>query len=71
LRAGEGEKRGLREGEIAQISADGKSIEGRVKFDETVAAGTVVLPLGFEQEFPVHELGTKLMNGMPVEVKKK
>ncbi|HEV8051610.1 MAG TPA: NADH-quinone oxidoreductase subunit NuoG [Parachlamydiaceae bacterium] len=48
-------------------NGNGNAVTGVVKLDEKVAPGTVVLPLGFD-DFPVHNLGTNLMNGLPIEL---
>lgn len=48
-------------------NGNGNSVTGVAKLDEKVAPGTVVLPLGFV-DFPVHNLGTNLLNGLPVEL---
>lgn len=62
-------KRKLDNGDIIQVSANGNTVFGRLKVDAQVAPGTVVLPLGFEQ-LPVCELGTNLLNGLAVEIKR-
>ncbi len=64
----EGLKQGLKDGDTVRVSANGNSIVAKVRFDKRVAEGTIVLPLGFEHEIPVHELGTGLMNGMQVKI---
>jgi NADH-quinone oxidoreductase subunit G len=66
----EGAKRGLNDEDTVRISVNGNSIVAKIKFDERVAEGTVVIPLGFEKEIPVHELGIRLMNGLPVEIRR-
>lgn len=63
----EGAKRGIQNGDMVRVTANGNSIPGKVKLDKGVSEGVVVLPLGFDQ-LPVHELGVNLLNGMPVEV---
>jgi len=68
LRSQEGKKRGLNDGDTVRLSANGNSIKAKIQFDEGVAEGTIVLPLGFEQEIPVHELGVRLMNGLRIEI---
>lgn len=68
LTSKEGIKRGLKDHESVRVSVNGNSIEGKIKFDEGVAEGTIVIPLGFEDEIPVHELGTRLTNGLEVEI---
>lgn len=64
----EGNKRGLQDNDTVRVSANGHSIVAKIKFDEQVAQGTIVLPLGFEKEIPIHELGPHLINGLPVEI---
>ncbi len=58
-------KRGIKNEERVQITANGNGVSGKIKVDERVAVGTVVLPLGFE-ELPVHNLEANLLNGMEV-----
>ena len=65
----EGLKRGLQEGDLATVSANGNSLTAKIKLDAKVASGTLVLPLGFE-EIPVHTLSRDLINGFTVEVRK-
>lgn len=67
LHPSEGTKRGLNDGDKVSISANGNSIDVKLKFDEGVAKGTVVLPLGFDQ-VPVYDLGVKLVNGVSVKL---
>lgn len=67
LHPSEANKRGLKNGGIARISVNGTSIMATLHCDETVAHGTIVLPLGFEQ-VPVHELAPNLLNGMQVQI---
>lgn len=66
----EGMKRGLQDGDTVRVSANDSSVIAKVRFDKRVAEGTIVLPLGFEQEVPVHELGDRLMNGMQVAIRR-
>jgi len=61
-------KRGLQDNDIVQINVNGNSIVAKIKLDDQVAEGAVVIPLGFEKKIPVHELGTCLMNGLQVEL---
>lgn len=70
LNVQEGERLGIRNGEIVKITANGNSIFSKVKLEEWVAEKTIVLPLGFPKEIPVQELGMNLMNGMMVEISK-
>lgn len=65
----EGIKHGLQEGMTVRISSNKNAISAIVKFDEKVASGTVVMPLGFDQ-VPVYELSTHLYNGLPIEIQK-
>lgn len=65
----EGVKRKIQAGDKVRLSAKGQSMTAPILLDETVALGTIVLPLGFEQ-IPVHELGTNLLNGLAIEIKK-
>jgi NADH-quinone oxidoreductase subunit G len=68
LNPNEGMKRGIGDGDIVRLKANGQSITAKIKWDGKVAEKTIVIPLGFEQEIPVHELGVNLMNGLPVEI---
>lgn len=68
LTSKEGLKLGLKDHGSVRISANGNSIIGKIQFDEGVAEGTIVIPLGFEDVIPVHELRTRLVNGMEVEI---
>lgn len=65
----EGAKRGIKEGDKIRLSANGNSLMATVKLDAKVAAGTIVVPLGFP-EIPVQELDSRLLNGLPIEVSK-
>jgi len=65
----EGEKRGIQDGEQVLLSAHHQSIPATIKWDRGVAAGTIVLPLGFD-EMPVHNLGNDLFNGLPITIRK-
>lgn len=67
LHPNEGTKRGFKNGDTVQISSNGNTIMGKLKFDDKVAEGSIVLPLGFT-EIPVHELGVNLLNGMAIEI---
>lgn len=60
-------KRNIANGNRISVAVKENSVMGTVKLDEKVAPGTIVLPLGFV-EFPVHNLGVHLRNGLPVEV---
>jgi NADH-quinone oxidoreductase subunit G len=67
INALEGKKRNIREGQAIQLTANGRMITAKVKLDEKVAQGTVVVPLGFEQ-VPLHEWGANVLNGLEVSV---
>lgn len=60
-------KRGIEDGKKARFQYEEQEITANVSWDEKVAEGTVVLPLGFEQ-CPVHELAVNLLNGMQLKV---
>ncbi len=66
INPGEGSKRGIQSGDTVHIN---NLIHAKVMLDARVADGTIVLPLGFE-EVPVHELGTQLLNGLPITIEK-
>lgn len=57
----------FKDGDRVQVNST--SLIGIVKLDAHVAEGTVVLPLGFA-EFPVQELGSNLMNGLKIDLRK-
>lgn len=63
----EAEKRGLRDGDNVHIKANGTTISGTLFIDNSVADGTIVLPLGFD-ELPVHNFSANLLNGLEVDV---
>jgi NADH-quinone oxidoreductase subunit G len=63
----EGLKLGLIEGSLSEVECNGTSVKGIVQFDDGVADGTIVLPLGFP-EVPVHNLVDELYNGLMVKV---
>lgn len=65
----EGQRRGLKTGENVKILAHGTSITAKIKLDERVAEGAVVIPIGFQQ-IPAYEFGTNLMNGMEIDIRK-
>lgn len=58
----------LKEGAIVTVKSEEGEAQGELAFDEGVALGTVVLPLGFKS-FSAHSLGKQLWNGMPVTLK--
>lgn len=62
-------KRGLQEGDRVRLQANDHSIHAKVKLDEQVSIGTIVLPLGFAQ-VPVHDLSTNLLNGLMIDLQK-
>lgn len=66
----EGRERGIQDGDVVRVKANGNSCLAKVKWDEGVAEKALVLPLGFEKEIPVHDLGSNLLNGMAVEIAK-
>lgn len=57
----------IKDGAVAKIKVNQQTIEAAIRYDENVAKGTVVLPLGFDQ-IPVHHFAFNLLNGMPIEV---
>ncbi len=65
----EAEKKGLQNGDMVLLTANGQSIRAKIKYDSQVAEETVVIPLGFD-EIPAHELGVNLMNGMSIDIQK-
>jgi NADH-quinone oxidoreductase subunit G len=69
LHPNDGTKRGIQDGDEVRLKANEYSITAKIKLDDRVAENTIVLPLGFEQ-VPTHELGTNLLNGIPIEIQK-
>lgn len=63
----DGMRRNVPHGQMARLSAQGKHIEAPIKYDDRVAEGTIVLPLGFA-EVPVYDLDSTLLNGMAIEI---
>lgn len=61
----DGAKRGVHQNDQITLSVGNNAITAKVKLDDRVAEGTVVIPLGFDQ-VPAHELGTNLLNGLLV-----
>lgn len=64
----EGQKHNIKDGDIVQVISGDRIISGKVKWDERVALNTVVLPLGFESIFPVHQLNMTLLNGISIKL---
>jgi NADH-quinone oxidoreductase subunit G len=60
-------KLNIANGNRISVQTKEHGIMGVAKLDDKVAPGTVVLPLGFD-DFPVQNLGTNLLNGLPVEL---
>lgn len=58
--------RGLKEGPVS-ITAKGSKISAKLKLDEKVAHGTLVIPLGFP-EIAAQDLALNLLNGLTVEI---
>lgn len=63
----EAQKRGLKDGQTISLRTSDGQIQAKLKIEQLVAEGTVVLPLGFK-EVAVHELASQLMNGMAIEI---
>ncbi len=68
LNAKEAGKRSLKDGATVSITANGNSITAKLWVDARIADGTIAIPLGFS-EVPTHDLGTNLLNGLPVELR--
>lgn len=62
-------KIGINDATFCEVSSEGHSFSAKVKWDSRVAEKTLVLPIGFENELPVQELGAHWMNGVKVKVK--
>jgi NADH-quinone oxidoreductase subunit G len=65
----EAAKRGVKDNDSVRVSAGDRFVLGKVQIDARVAKNTAVLPLGYP-EFPVHDLGALLYNGMCIELSK-
>lgn len=63
----DGNKRGIQDGGTAKIEYQDHAITAEIAWDEKVAEGAIVLPLGFPGTL-VHELAPQLQNGMLVQV---
>lgn len=62
-------EKGLRQGERVVVRSGIHSFVGELAIDDGVAQKTAVIPLGFKS-LPAFELGTRLINGMAVEVER-
>lgn len=65
----EAEKRSFKDGERVSVQASSNYVLATLVYDNKVAEGTVVLPLGFE-ELPSVNLADHLLNGLTIELKK-
>ena len=65
----EGNKRGIKEGQLVELSIGESKIIAKAKLDTAVAPETIVIPKGFERVIPVHNLANSLINGQMVEIK--
>lgn len=63
-----GKRLQLQEGKEIQIFHKNNALMGMVTFDDTVSENTLIIPLGFECDLPVYDLGSQLRNGMKVRV---
>lgn len=61
--------RELQDGDAIRISGGGGFFVAKLSSDARVAAGTLVIPLGFEQ-LPAQELGALWLNGLPLDITK-
>lgn len=64
----EANQQGIQNGEMVNISANGQTIAAKVKCDERIASGTLVLPLGFP-EVPAQNLNPTLLNDFSVVIR--
>ncbi len=65
----EAKKHGIAHSERVVIRSKEGEVSAYLMWDEGVALGTVVLPLGFT-DIPVHDLAAQLLNGLDVEIKR-
>lgn len=63
----DGHKRGIEDGQMAKIEFQDHFITAEIAWDEKVAEGAIVLPLGFPGSL-VHELAPQLQTGMLLKV---
>jgi NADH-quinone oxidoreductase subunit G len=70
LHQSEGMKRGIKDGDQIKLSANGNTITAKVALDKDIALNTIVIPTGFEDMIPIHDLGTNLQNGMSIQISK-
>lgn len=69
LHPAEAKKFNIQDNDTVILKAISKEITAKIKLDLNVAKNTIILPLGFP-ELPVHELGTVLYNGLPIDIRK-
>lgn len=67
LHPNEAAKNGLQENEKIKISSEKAEVYAHVHLDDSVAEGTVVLPIGFK-DIPVYDFELQLLNGLEVEI---
>jgi len=67
LKSSEGVQRGIKDGAEVQLSANNRKISAIVQYDDKVAEGTIVIPLGFDEITP-YEWGVNLLNGLEIEI---
>lgn len=65
-----GEKNKIKDGERVTLRTDHGAVTAKVKWDKGVADKTVVVPLGFEAQIPVHDLALELVNGLAIRMEK-
>ena len=63
----DGIRLGIKDGADVTLRSNGASIPAKIGLDESVAAHTIVLPIGFDQ-LPVQNLAAELINGLPIEI---
>lgn len=67
IHSNEGKKRNLADKSSIKLCANGATIHATLKWDDNIAEGTILLPMGFA-ELPVQDLSLNWMNGLPIEV---
>lgn len=69
MHSAEGKKQGLETGDLVQLQTNEGTVNGSVCLDDKVAAGTILLPLGYP-ELPVRNLSKALLNGFLINMTK-
>ena len=66
----EGAKRGIHNASEVILKNNGNSITAKIAFDDRVAQGAIVVPLGFDK-IPIYDLGTNPLNGLLIDLERR